>query len=132
MNRRDFLRSTAAPLVFVMFPNQLSSLEPSTLGPQHPLLAPFGGPHGGVPPFDRVKIADFVPALALGMDLQRAELAAIVANPEAPAFENTLLPLEDSGRPLSRVTSILRTYAASMNDKAMQAVEKETAPMLAA
>jgi peptidyl-dipeptidase Dcp len=66
------------------------------------------------------------------MELQRAELAAIVGNQDAPTFENTIVALEDTGRPLGRVKSILNTFTATMNDKPMQAVEQETAPILAA
>jgi peptidyl-dipeptidase Dcp len=132
MNRRSFLHSATAPLLFAMLRNHLASAEGGASPIQDPMLAPFGGPHGGVPPFDQVKVASFRPAILKGMDLQRAEIAAIVAKAEAPTFENTLAALEDSGRPLGRATSILRTFTSSMNDKAMQAVEKEMAPILAA
>ncbi|MFN0252901.1 MAG: hypothetical protein ACKV2T_38865, partial [Kofleriaceae bacterium] len=43
----------------------------------HPLLAPYTGAHGGGPAFDKIKTADFKPALLKGMELARAEIAAI-------------------------------------------------------
>lgn len=105
-------------------------------GPEAPmtdaLLAPYAGPHGGVPAFDKIKTADFKPALLKAMDLQRKELAAIVAVKAAPTFENTIVPLEDSGRAFNRAQVLLGIYTSTMADKAMQAVETEMAPILAA
>jgi len=97
-----------------------------------PLLAPFAGPHGGVPPFHKIKPAHWRPALQKGMDLHRAEIAAIVGNPAPPTFENTIEALEDAGRPLARATTLLGIYTSTMNDAAMQALEQEMAPVLAA
>jgi peptidyl-dipeptidase Dcp len=131
MLRRAFLTTSAASAVLLMFRKQLSFAKDVAL-PKEPLLAPFGGPYGGVPPFNKVKVADFKPALLKGMDLQRAELAALVANKDAATFENTLAALEDSGRAYGRAAGIMGTYTSSMNDKAMQAVETEMAPLMAA
>jgi peptidyl-dipeptidase Dcp len=132
MNRRTFLNAATAPFFLAMIRHPLSSAESAASTLSDPMLAPFGGAHGGVPPFDQVKVTAFKPAILKAMDLQRAEIAALVANPEQANFQNTLVALEDSGRPFGRVTSILRTYTSSMNDKAMQEVEKEMAPILAA
>ena len=97
-----------------------------------PLLAPWTGAHGGTPPFDQIKVAALEPGLAKAMDLDRSELAKI-AEATAPAtFANTILALEDSGRELGRAASVFGTFAATMNDKAMQAVETMTMPKLAA
>ena len=96
------------------------------------LLEPWAGTHGGLPPFDRVSVAQFKPALLAGMEQHRSDIAAITANPAAPDFENTLAALEDAGRALDRVLALYHVYASSMNDAAMQAVETEMAPLLAA
>src|SRR5687768_14715947 len=119
MLRRTFFQSTAATAVLLMFRKQLAFAKVDA--PKEPLLAPFGGPYGGVPPFNKIKVADFKPALTKGMDLMRAEVAAIVANKEAPTFANTIAALEDAGRPYGRAANILGTYTSTMNDKAMQA-----------
>ncbi len=97
-----------------------------------PLLAPWTGAHGGTPPFDQINTAAFEPGLAAAMDLDRAQLAAIANATEPATFENTILALEDSGRELGRAASVFGTYTATMNDKAMQAVETSTMPKLAA
>jgi peptidyl-dipeptidase Dcp len=104
-------------------------------GPESPestLLAPLQGPYGGVPPFDKVKPALFKPALLQAMELQRKEIAAITSSEAAPSFANTIAALEDSGRGLRRAESLLGTFSGTMNDREMQAVEQETAPILAA
>jgi len=98
----------------------------------NPVLAPWGGPRGGVPPFDQIKTDQFIPALAAAMDEKRAEVAEIAANPAPPAFENTLAALEASGPALTRATRLLGVYAATMNDAQMREVETWSSPKLAA
>ena len=98
----------------------------------NPLLAPWTGPYGGVPPFNKIQIKDFKPALTKGMDLSRADIKVIAESKDAATFENTIAALEDSGRPFSRAGSMFGTYTSTMNSKPMQAVEKEMAPVLAA
>lgn len=70
---------------------------------KNPLLQPWTGPHGGVPPWDRIKAEDFAPAMEQGIAEQRAEVARIVATRAAPTFDNTILALERSGRTLDRL-----------------------------
>ncbi|WP_218110211.1 M3 family metallopeptidase [Oligoflexus tunisiensis] len=96
------------------------------------LLAPWTGPHGGLPPFDRVKVSDFKAALETGMEEKRAELKAIAENPEAPNFENTIARLEDSGRALNRVLTVYHIWSGTMSSPEFQAIEKEMASPLAA
>ncbi len=98
----------------------------------NPLLQPWVGLYGGVPPFDQAAVEQFEPALAAAMAEQLAEIDAIVANPAAPTFENTVAALERSGRTLSRVANIYGVFASTMNDPEFQKVELEMAPKLAA
>ena len=100
--------------------------------PANPLLAPWTGPYGGVPPFDKVKVADLQPALEAAMAQQLAEIDRIANDPAAPTFENTIAALERTGRTLDRVSTIYGIYTSTMNDDAVQAVEREMAPKLAA
>lgn len=106
--------------------------ETSQNTPLGPLLDVWKGPHGGVPPFDRIKVEDFKPAIEKGMDLMRAEINALTASDAPPGFVSVVEALEDAGRPLGRAQNLLGVYTAGMNDKAMQAVEAELAPVLAA
>ena len=61
-----------------------------TVKPLNPLLAKWEGPYGGVPPFDRVQVADFKPALEAGMADNLAEVERIAKDSSAPTFENTI------------------------------------------
>ena len=101
--------------------------------PRNPLLAPWTGPYGGVPPFDQAKVEHFE-ARARG----RHGRAARRDRPHrgqpraAPTFENTIAALERAGRTLNRVETVYGVYSSTLNDEAVQAVEREMAPKLAA
>jgi peptidyl-dipeptidase Dcp len=135
MKRRTFVRSALA--IGALGSTPLASLEPlfaapSPVAPLGPLLTKWGGPHGGIPPFGVVKAADIKPGLVKGMDLLRAEIKQIAADKSAPTFENTLARYEDAGRPFGQAATFFEIYTGTMNDKAMQAVEAEMSPVLAA
>ena len=104
----------------------------SHLASANPLLDPWGGPFGGVPPFDRVRIADFEPALEAAMAEQLAAIERIATDPTPPTFENTVAASERSGRTLDRVQTIYGVYGSSLSDDAVQEVERRMAPRLAA
>src|SRR5256885_593544 len=74
----------------------------------------------------------FKPSIETRMELKRVEIAAIAGNSAAPSFENTFAALDNSGRPFVRATRVFRIYTSTMNDKAMQAVETDLAPVLSA
>jgi peptidyl-dipeptidase Dcp len=98
----------------------------------NPLLAPWIGPFGGVPPFDQAKVEHLKPALEAGMAENLAEVDRIAANPEPATFENTIAAMERSGRMLDRVGTIYGIFGSTLNDEAVQAVEREMEPKLAA
>jgi peptidyl-dipeptidase Dcp len=98
----------------------------------NPLLAKWTGPYGGVPPFEKVKVEQFKPALEAAMAEQLGEIDKIAKDPAAPSFENTIAALERSGRTLSRVNAIFGVYSSNLSTPEFQAVETEMAPRLAA
>jgi peptidyl-dipeptidase Dcp len=98
----------------------------------NPLLAPWTGAHGGLPPFEQVEIELFKPALEAGMEEQLAETERIASDPAPPTFENTIAALERTGRPLDRATTLYYVYAGTMSTPEFQAIEREMAPKLAA
>ena len=57
-------------------------------------------------PFSQIKNEDYLPAIKKGIEIAKAEIDAIVNNPEAPTFENTIEALEFSGEALDRLSSI--------------------------
>ena len=98
----------------------------------NPLLAPWSGPYGGVPPFDKVKVEQFKPALETAMTEALAEIDKVANDPAPPTFENTIVGLERSGRALDRVSNIFGIYSSTMSTPDFQKVEEEMAPKLAA
>lgn len=98
----------------------------------HQLLAPWTGPYGGVPRFEGVDAERLRGALFEGMRRMREELAAIAASPEPATFANTLVALENLGRPLSRAMALFGIYRSTMANADVQKLEAEMAPLLAA
>jgi peptidyl-dipeptidase Dcp len=132
MQRRTFLLSAASSAVLLSFKSKLSFAKGGAKMPSEPLLAPWTGPYGGVPPFNKIQVKDFKPALLKAMDLSRADIKTIADNKEPATFDNTIAALEDSGRSFARAGAMFGTFTATMNSKPMQAIEKEMAPVMAA
>ena len=84
------------------------------------------------PPFDKIKDADYQPAIDEGMKQQLAEIAKIANNPEAPTFENTYVAMEKSGVMLNRVMAVFSAITGANTDDALQKVQETEAPKLAA
>jgi peptidyl-dipeptidase Dcp len=99
---------------------------------QNPLVAQWSGPYGGVPPFDKVKVADFKPALEQAMDEQLREIDAIADDPSPPTFANTIEAMEKSGRMLDRAGTIYGVFSSTLRTPDFQEVEREMEPKLAA
>ncbi len=98
----------------------------------NPLIPKWTGPYGGIPPFDRVKVEHFAPALEAAMAEHLAEIERIAADPAAPTFENTFVALERAGRTLDRVSAVYYVFASTMRTPEFQEVEREMEPRLAA
>jgi peptidyl-dipeptidase Dcp len=86
----------------------------------------------GVPPFDRIGSADYLPAMRAGMKAQDAEIEAIVGNPDVPTFANTIEALERSGGQLSRVRRVFLALNSAHADDVIKDTAKTIAPELAA
>ncbi|HEU4435143.1 MAG TPA: M3 family metallopeptidase [Pyrinomonadaceae bacterium] len=126
--------ATILSLVVVKTAQSSSVMNPKTelSTNENPLLMKWEGPYGGVPPFDRVQIALFKPALEAAMAEQLAETDAIAKNTAAPDFENTIAALERTGGTLDRVSTIYGVWGSTMASPEYQAVQREMAPRLAA
>ena len=77
MKRRTFLVATASASVLAAIRSKLSLAKGNDM--TEPLLAPWTGNHGGVPPFDKIKPGDWRPAIDKGMEANRADIAKITA-----------------------------------------------------
>ena len=95
----------------------------------NPLLtdsqAPFGAPE-----FDKIKNEHYLPAFEAGVAEAKAEIDAIVANPEEPTFENTIEAMEFSGRTLNKVASIFYNLMEANTNDQMQEIAEKIAPMM--
>jgi len=85
-----------------------------------------------LPPFDRIEIGHYLPAFERGMAEQRAEVAAIAAEPAPPTFDNVLVALERSGRVLQRVSAVFFNLASSDTNPELQDIEGRVVPELSA
>ena len=98
----------------------------------NPLLAGWTGPYGGIPPFDKVQISQFKPALEAAMNENLAEIDQIANETSAPTFENTIAALERTGSTLERVSTFYGIWAGTMSTPELRAVEREMGPKFAA
>ena len=95
----------------------------------NPFLTEWDTPFG-IPPFDKIEVSDYIPALEAGIEQQNKEIDAIVSNPEAPTLENTIAPLELSGEILAKVSGVLYNVSETDRSDALDAVLDEAIPML--
>ncbi len=102
---------------------------PSPPGPtapsSNPLLAPWTGPYGGVPPFDRVRVGDMIPALDEAIAGMLADVDRIANDPAPSDFRNTLEAFERAGEPLDRLRAIIGVWRTSMSTPDFQEIEGE-------
>ncbi len=99
---------------------------------QNPVFAPWTGPWGGVPAFDRIQVTHFKPAIEAGMEGQLAEIDTITSNSAAPTFENTIVAFEKSGAELNRAMSLFGVWSGGLSSPEFQALETELSPRLSA
>ncbi len=97
----------------------------------NPFLSPYKTPLN-TPPFNLIKNEHFLPAIKEGIRRQQAEIDAIVNNPAAPTFANTLAALDGSGLLLSEVNSVFGALQGAETSSAIQAIAKEATPLTAA
>ncbi|MCC6261983.1 MAG: M3 family metallopeptidase [Bryobacterales bacterium] len=96
------------------------------------LLQPWSGPFGGVPPFDKVKVAEFQPALEEAMAKSLEAIDAIASNPAPPDFENTIAAMERADTLMKRVMPLYDVWASNMSTAEFKPVEREMEPKLSA
>jgi peptidyl-dipeptidase Dcp len=109
----------------------VSRAELDVLAPANPLLEKWTGPNGGVPPFDKVNIADLKPALEAAMTEALSEIDAIANAKAAPTFKNTIAAMERTGKTLDRVSTIYGIWGGNMSTPEFQKIESEMDPKLA-
>ncbi len=94
------------------------------------LLADWTGPYGGVPAFDRMDLDALKPALEAAMAKQLEEIDAIANDPEPPAFDNTIVAMERTGRDLERVYAYWGIWSSNLSTPEFREIQEEMAPRL--
>ena len=97
----------------------------------NPLFNDFSAPFG-IAPFAEITIEDYREGLLKGLEEQKAEVEAIIANPEAPTFENTIVALDQCGELLRKVRGVFGPLSSSNSTDEMRALEKELSPLFSA
>src|SRR4030095_797199 len=128
---RDLIIRSIVLLIAVTMLANTTTNTSQAVTDDNPLLAKWEGPYGGIPPFDRVQIPLFKPALEAAMAEQLAEVQRIADDPAAADFDNTLLALERAGQTLERVSTLYGVWGATMSSPEYQIVQREMAPKLA-
>ena len=95
----------------------------------NPFLTEWDTPYG-IPPYEKIQPSDYIPAIKAGIEQQIAEIDAITSNPDTPTFENTIVPLELSGRILAKVTGVFYNVTETDRTDALAAVEEEAIPLM--
>lgn len=85
-----------------------------------------------LPPFDRIRDPDYVPAFERGMSDQLREVEAIASNPGKPTFDNTIVAMERTGRLLTRVTAVFSNLKEANTDEEIERIDGVMAPRLSA
>jgi peptidyl-dipeptidase Dcp len=99
----------------------------AAFGPNNPFYAPSALPYQA-PAFDKIKDADYQPALEAGMAEQLKEVDSIANNPAAPTFQNTLVALEKSGQLYNRVAQVFDAVAQANTNPTLDKVNEIETP----
>ncbi|MGS0825471.1 M3 family metallopeptidase [Shewanella sp. 0m-8] len=94
---------------------------------------PFFKPYDtylGIPDFDKIKPEHYLPAFKAGIAQHQAEIQAIIDNPEAPTFANTIEAMEFSGNLTTKVASVFYNLTGADTNEQLQAISKDVSPML--
>ena len=107
------------------------SAHAADFGPANPFYSASTLPFGA-PPFDKIKDEDYQPAIEAGMAQELVEINRIAENPAAPTFENTLIPMERSGRLLARASAAFNGVNQANTNPLLQKAKTALAPQIAA
>lgn len=96
---------------------------------QNPFFEKYNTPHQTVP-FDKIRVEHYEPAILEGIRQHEAEINAIVDNPEAPTFENTIVALEESGSLLNRVSAVFYNMQSAETNDDLQGIARKMIPVI--
>lgn len=129
--RRPTLFLLSAPLILTVSLTTAKNLVQNPTASDNPFSLESSLPYH-LPPFDKIRDVDFSPALETGMRDQLKEVEAITTNPKKATLDNTIVALERTGQLLDRTQRTFSNLNACNTNPALQTIEKEMAPRLAA
>lgn len=97
-----------------------------------PILDPWSGPYDGVPPWDKVKPADFPAAFDAAMKKTKAEFEAILTNPAPITFDNTIKANEQAGAHMERLFAIWGVHSSNLSNADIRKIQGEWEPKISA
>jgi len=122
----------AGIFLFVSCKNDNTTTENSTTDmSKNPLLTEWNTPFG-VPPFDKIKNEDYIPAFNEAVKIHKKEIKDVIENKEKPTFKNTIEALESSGELLDRFTNVFFAVSAANTNDTLKEVRKTISPELTA
>ena len=95
----------------------------------NPFLTEWDTPYG-IPDFEQIKEKHYIPAIEYGIRQQQGEIDAIIANTDAPTFENVVEAYERSGAVLDRVSMVLFNISESDATESMQKIVEQALPLI--
>ncbi|MDR1344735.1 MAG: M3 family metallopeptidase [Tannerellaceae bacterium] len=107
----------------------LSDKKSSESDTENPFFTEYATPFG-VPPFDKIEIEHYKPAIVKGIEEQSGEIESIVSLTEEPTFENTIVALDKSGKLLSKATIVFSAQNSANTNDEMEALSREISPLL--
>ena len=96
---------------------------------ENPLLTESELSFGAID-FNKIETADYLPAFEAAIQQKRENIQKIVDCPDSATFENTILPLEDSGKLLTRVSSVFFALVEADKTPELGKIEEKVQPML--
>ena len=97
---------------------------------ENPFFAEWNTPFG-IPPYEQIQESDYLPALREGIKQHDADIAAIIANPETPTFDNVIAAFDQSGKLLETVDRVLFNLAESDNTPTLEKIVEEATALVA-
>ena len=111
---------------------QAKEMKSGHMASEPALLQEWTGPYEGVPPWDKVKVAQFPAAFQAAMHASKAEFEAMLAKPEAITFDNTITASELSGEKIGRLFSIWGVHSSNLSNPEVRKIQAEWEPKVSA
>ncbi len=109
----------------------MTQARQSATAPANPFFGEFETAHHTIP-FDKIKNSHYEEAINRGMEIHNREIEAIVGNPEAPTFENTIVAYERSGADLDCVLGAFYPILSALSDDELMEMSLRVSSALSA